>query len=349
METSHKRMLWMRHHRFWLFAAIILLLVGASLGLLLTFGANVKGPKTQYIYIKQGMTYADVVDSLRATGSVNNLRAFDLLAKISGYPDSIRLGRYALRPGMSNYRLIRTLGGGHQAPISFRVPSRWTLEAIAQEMAQPLRLEEQALKRLFEDTTYWDSLGIRFDQRQRFFIANTYEVYWTVSARGLIERMLHEHQAFWTDKRKQLANEIGLSPQKAGILASIVERESKMVDEQPRIAGVYINRLRRGQRLQADPTVKYAVGDFGLRRILKRHLFTDSPYNTYRHDGLPPGPICNPSVSALKAVLNFERHDYYYFVAKNDFSGYHIFSKTYREHKKKASEYHQRLNEMNIK
>lgn len=180
------------------------------------------------------------------------------------------------------------------------------------------------------------------------FIPNTYEVYWDISIDGLLKRMKKEYDKFWNDSRKDKAAVIGLTPVEVSILASIVEEECTYTDEYPTVAGLYLNRIKRKQLLQADPTVKFAVGDFGLRRILNVHLETDSPYNTYKYEGLPPGPIRIPSIKGIDSVLNYAKHDYLYMCAKEDFSGRHNFAKTLAEHNKNAANYRNALNHSGI-
>jgi len=180
------------------------------------------------------------------------------------------------------------------------------------------------------------------------FIPNTYEFFWNTSAKGFFDRMKKEHDTFWNGSRDKKAKEIGLDRIKVSTLASIVEEETIKVDERPRVAGVFMNRLQKGMPLQADPTVKFAVGDFSIRRILKKHLQVDSPYNTYRNKGLPPGPINAPSISSINAVLNYEKHQYLYFCAKPDYSGYHLFARTLAEHNRNAREYQNFLNKERI-
>ena len=181
------------------------------------------------------------------------------------------------------------------------------------------------------------------------FLPNTYEFYWTVTPREFVDRMYREYKRFWEGDRDKKRERSGLDRVEVATLASIVYEETRKVDEMPRVAGVYMNRLRTGMPLQADPTIKYAMQDFGLRRILNRHLKTPSPYNTYINRGLPPSPICMPSVEAIDAVLNFEKHDYVFFCARPTFDGYHNFAKTYSEHLRNARAYQAELNKRNIK
>jgi UPF0755 protein len=210
-------------------------------------------------------------------------------------------------------------------------------------------ITNQEMNALLNDPVYCESLGFTPTTIKAMFIPNTYEVYWNISAENLIERMKREYDAFWTESRRELAQKIRLTPLEVSILASIIEEESAMTDEYPTIAGLYINRLHRGMPLQADPTVKYALGDFTIQRMLKEHLQVDSPYNTYLYTGLPPGPLRIPSPKGLESVLNYQKHNYLYMCAKEDFSGRHNFAVSLSEHNRNAERYHAELNRRGIR
>lgn len=339
---------WVRHHRFFLgflFAVLIGLL---GLVMFQVFGRSVSVSSPSYLYIPTGATYQTVLDSLAHQGNGLQKRlAFRAMATLTGYPNAIQPGRYALRPGMSNYTLLRNLQGGRQVPVRLTFGTHWTREALARQICRPLEITPAELLEQLRAPQVQDSLGLGPERLRLLFLPNTYEVYWDVGPRQLLFRFQKEYKRFWTPARRQKARAAGLTPEEAGILASIVQEETRRADEMPTIAGVYINRLAANDRLQADPTVKYAVRDFDLRRVLQRHYLTNSPYNTYLNKGLPPGPIQNPEPRAIKAVLNYERHDYKFFVAKPDFSGYHDFSETYAEHQRKAARYHRELDRRN--
>ena len=215
---------------------------------------------------------------------------------------------------------------------------------LAERLERQLMLSGDDLLRLLDDSAYCASLGFTPETILTLFIPNTYEVYWNLSAEKLMQRMKREYDAFWTPARLSKAKAVGLTPIEVAVLASIVEEETAAADEYPVVAGLYINRLRRGIPLQADPTVKFAVGDFTLRRILFEHLKVDSPYNTYKHTGLPPGPLRVPSTRSIDAVLNYMKHNYLYMCAKEDFSGRHNFARTLAEHNRNARRYQAELN-----
>jgi UPF0755 protein len=221
-------------------------------------------------------------------------------------------------------------------------------EELSEKITARLEVRKEQVLALLQDKAYIRKFGFEEETILSMFIPNTYELWWNTSAEGLIDRMHAEYQNFWTEERKQKAESLGLSQQEVSTLASIVQAESQKADERPRIAGVYLNRLRMGMALQADPTLVFAVGDFSLRRILNSHKAIDSPYNTYKYTGLPPGPINLPDVNSLDAVLNAEKHRYLYFCAKEDFSGYHSFAENYAEHLQNANRYQRALNAANI-
>ena len=265
------------------------------------------------------------------------------------YPENMRTGRYAVHPGMSNLALLNDLRRGHQVATQVTFNNIRLKEELAERIDRQLMLSKADLLYLLNDSVYCDSLGFTVETILTLFLPNTYEVYWNLSARRFMSRMKREYDAFWNAKRLEKARNAGLTPVEVSILASIVEEETAVPDEYPVVAGLYINRLRAGIPLQADPTVKFAVGDFSLRRILFEHLEVDSPYNTYKHTGLPPGPLRIPSIESLEGVLNYARHRYFYMCAKEDLSGRHNFAKTLAEHNRNAHRYQSELNRRKIR
>ena len=265
------------------------------------------------------------------------------------YPNRVKAGKYRLEPDMNNRTLINKLGGGIQEPVKLRFENIRLKENFAAHLAQQLEPDSIAFINLLNDESLAASYG--FDTANFFsmFVPNTYEFYWNTSAERFIERMQQEYEKFWNEQRREKAAGLNLSLQEVSTLASIVKGEALHVDEMPTIAGLYINRLRKGMLLQADPTVIFANNDFTIRRVLYRHLRTDSPYNTYLYRGLPPGPIMMPSIASIDAVLNHQQHNYIYMCAKDDFSGYHNFAVTQAEHSINARKFQQALNERNIK
>lgn len=265
------------------------------------------------------------------------------------YDAVTRKGYYELKGSTSIYRAARKLAAGSQAPIKFTFNNLRLTSQLVERVDECFYMTADSLQALINDNAVCKSYGFDTTTIAIMFLPDTYEFYWTVTPQRFMERMHSYYEQFWNESRKAKAQKAGLTPIEVSILASIVEEETAKSDEMPMVAGLYINRLRRGIPLQADPTVKYAVGDFGLRRILNKHLNTPSPYNTYLNTGLPPGPIRIPSKTAIDAVLNYRTHNYLYMCAKEDFSGYHNFARTLGEHNRNAARYHSALNRRGIK
>lgn len=309
---------------------------------------NVKIEKPTDFYIHTGEDYASIRKHLVDSILIDEI-SFDLLAKKMNYAANIHPGRYILHKGMSNRELISLLRSGRQIPVKVIFNKARTVQEIADICSQQLEFEANDLKVLLNKPHQIKGLE-NFDSQNplALFIPNTYEFYWNTSAQGFIERMLKEYDKFWSKERIAKAKRQGLTSQEAMTLASIVEEESNLSEERPIIAGLYLNRLNRGILLQADPTVRYALGDFEIRRVLNKHLDINSPYNTYKFKGLPPAPICTPSITSINAVLNPTVHNYLYMCAKADFSGKHAFASTLREHMKNARAFQKALNEKKI-
>lgn len=305
--------------------------------------------KTVYIHIDQKKDFQSLCRQLEDSAGCQQISSFKYLAGLLKYPRHMRTGRYAVVPGMSNFALLNDLRRGHQTATRITFHTIRLKEDLATRLSEQLMLEKEELLSLLNDSAYCDSLGFTPETIPALFIPNTYEVYWNIPARKLVGRMLREYNAFWTRQRRAKAAAAGLSPQQVSILASIVEEETAAPDEYPIVAGLYLNRLHAGIPLQADPTVKFAVGDFGLQRILFEHLEIESPYNTYKYAGLPPGPLRVPTSQAIDAVLNYTRHRYFYMCAKEDFSGRHNFAVTLAQHNRNASRYRAELNRRKIR
>jgi UPF0755 protein len=261
---------------------------------------------------------------------------------------NVRPGRYRIRSGMSNDRLAGMLRSGNQEPVRLVFNNIRTPAMLAGVVSEQIEADSLSILSLFSDTKLLEANQLTRETVMGIFIPNTYEIYWNTSARQFFDRMLREYRLFWNEKRLAQARRMGMEPMEVMTLASIVDEETLIPEEEARVAGVYINRLNRRMRLQADPTVKFAAGDMNMTRVLKKHLLIDSPYNTYRHGGLPPGPIVIPSISVIDAVLNYERHNYIYFCAKEDFSGYHNFAATLAQHNKNARSYQNALDRRKI-
>jgi UPF0755 protein len=273
---------------------------------------------------------------------------FVWLARRKRLPSHIHPGRYLIRRGMNNNTLINMLRGGFQDAVRVTFHNIQTVEELAGVVGRQLELDSAELVDLLKDSAFVAGYGFDTNTVISMFLPDTYEFYWNTSAKKFMRRMYREYKKFWNDRRRGEAEALGLTPEEVSTLASIVQEEVIHDDEMPRVAGVYLNRLRRGMRLQADPTVKFALREAGRKRILKKDLHIDSPYNTYRYAGLPPGPICMPSKEALEAVLHAEKNNYLYFCAKDDFSGYHNFARTLSEHNRNARLYRRALNKNRI-
>lgn len=299
------------------------------------------------LYVSAKSDYGTLLDSLMP--GLKHPAAFRCYAGRIRLAETYKPGHYILKPGMSVIKVARMLKLGMQTPVRVTINSVRTPAQLAAKLSRQIDADSAELVRAFTSPDLARRMG--FDSVTLFsmFLPNTYEFYWTVSPEEFVERMHREYERFWTKERDDKRKRSGLSRLEVMTLASIVAEETRKSDEMPRIAGVYINRLRRGIRLQADPTVKYAMQDFGLRRILYRHLKYPSPYNTYVNKGLPPSPICMPGIDAIDAVLNFEEHDYLFFCARPSFDGYHNFARTLREHNANARAYSAALNRRNIK
>jgi UPF0755 protein len=321
-----------------LFVAVCASIITASY---LFFGKPGSGPEENIIYIDKD----DTPDSVFSKAQLG-WRGY-LINKVLAY-QYVRTGRYVIEPNTDILTLYRKLRNGQQDPILLTIPTSRTLEKLAGTLEKKLMLDSLTLVNAFTDEEFCQQLGYSTATLPALFIPNTYEVYWDISLNGLMNRMQKENKVFWNDEREQKAKKLNMTHEEICTLASIVDEETANDAEKPIIAGLYLNRLHQGMLLQADPTVKFAVGDFSLRRILGKHLQTESPYNTYLNIGLPPGPIRIASIIGLDAVLNHKEHNYLYMCAKADFSGTHEYAATFSEHKKNARKYIRALNARNI-
>ena len=299
------------------------------------------------LFVSARASYQTLTDSLMPV--IRHHAAFGIYARRLGLAQSFKPGHYVLRPGMNVIEIVRMLKLGVQTPVRVTIQNVRTPAQLARRLSRQLDADSTAWMAALTSKQLAGEVG--FDSVTLFsmFIPDTYEFYWTVSPQDFVHRMKREYDRFWTPERDARRQRSGLSRLEVMTLASIVYEETRKTDEMPRIAGVYINRLRRGIPLQADPTVKYAMQDFALRRILYKHLKYPSPYNTYVNKGLPPSPICMPGKNAIEAVLDFEKHDYIFFCARPTFDGYHNFARTLSEHNRNARAYSAELNRRKIK
>lgn len=300
------------------------------------------------IFIAPGTTAEQVLDSLEQKGYVRNISTLKKIAEIKHYEGLVKSGRFRLRKRMNNNELINMLRSGSQEPVQVTFNNIRTLEELAESLDQQLAFTREEFLEQVNDPEKIAELGFTFETIPALFIPNTYELYWNVPVESFLQRMKQEYDRFWNPERLKKASAIGLTPQEVVTLASIVEEETSKKEEYPLVAGVYVNRLKKNMKLDADPTLKYAAGDFTLTRVLDVHKKIDSPYNTYLYPGVPPGPIRIASIQVMESVLNYSRHDYLFFCAKSDFSGYHTFSRTLKQHNANAREYHRALNQRRI-
>jgi UPF0755 protein len=330
---------------------LILFLLVAILGISFSYYAYqivytpniLVGMDDRLFIVEEGSDFKDIQRKLHEGRVVNDLVSFSFLAKLSGYADQLKPGRYILRKNMTNLQALKILKSGKQEPVKITFNNVRLVSELAERITRNLGMKPEEFEAALIKFAMTNSYGFNKDNIMTMFIPNTYEVYFNVAPEALVEKMHGEYQKFWTDERKEKAKVVGLTPIEVSVLASIVQAESINAKEAPVIAGLYLNRLKKGIALQADPTLVFAVGDFSLKRVLNVHKQIDSPYNTYKYPGLPPGPINMPEIRSLDAVLNYTPSDYYYMCAKEDFSGNHNFTNSYEEHMSNAIRYQRAL------
>ncbi|MBC8082189.1 MAG: endolytic transglycosylase MltG [Hymenobacter sp.] len=313
-----------------------------------TPNVETKGQPT-YVLVRRGQSAKSVLDSIDATGVIVDKLSLHFVARIMKYEQLVKPGRYELQNGYTNRQLINALRTGRQSPLKLTFQNIRLRQDLARKLSTAIDSRPGEFDSLLSSPGYTRGLGFDTTSILTMFIPNTYELYWNSSSASLMQRMKKEYEKFWTPARDAKRSTLNLTRAEASTLASIVEAEQQQhADERPRVAGVYLNRLRRNMKLQADPTVVYANNDFTIKRVLNVHLTKDSPYNTYKYGGLPPGPINLPSIASIDAVLNPETHDYLYFCAKEDFSGYHAFARNEQEHLVNARRYQAALTRSGI-
>ena len=343
MNKNFKRLLWAA-------LALCFLLAGTvGTGYVLMTRRTFQVGRPTFLYIDADDTADSVFLKLERDLKASSLTGFRLLAQAYDYSSRVRTGAYRMDATTRTLDAFWQLLHGHQTPVRIVVPSVRTMDRMATALSKRLMTDSASVARLLNDSSYIASLGFDRQTLPALFLPNTYEVYWNISADDLLRRMKREYDRFWNEQRRTQAEAVGPTPVEVATLASIVEEETAQKAEKPMVAGLYLNRLRKGMPLQADPTVKFALQDFGLRRILLKHLETESPYNTYRQAGLPPGPIRVATPEGLESVLHPARHSYLYMCAKEDFSGFHNFAATLQEHSRNAQRYQQELNRRKIR
>ena len=302
------------------------------------------------VKITESTTYAELEGIIRpALRSGIHRKAFDYSAKRVNLKTKFRKGYYTFGKNESVVSIVRTLVNGDRHSTNLIIGEARTLPQLAEKLSTQLKATSTDLLDVMRNEQMRKELGYVKDSTIAMFIPNTYQVFSNITPEDLLRRISRENSRFWNEERTSKLERCKLSKYEVMTLASIVYEETKCIEEMPRVAGVYINRLRKKMRLQADPTVKYAVGDFAIKRVLKSHTEYDSPFNTYKYAGLPPAPICIPSIEAIDAVLNYEKHSYIYFCASPKFDGSHLFARTLNEHNSNAAKYRKALDRLGIK
>ena len=339
----------------WIWGVLCSLAVAIMVVAWRVYNSGFKLQNTTYLYVDADDNVDSISQKIESQTAPESMRVFHLFAGLLNLKDRIRTGRYEVSPQHTMLNLIRDIRNHHEKPIMLVVPSTRTLDAMAGKLANQLMLDSASIEQYLKDEGNIKALGYTKETLPGLFIPNTYEVYWDVSIPKLMERMQKENAAFWNEERMNKLQEVSqyageeMTKEKVITLASIVDSETADDGEKPTIAALYMNRMRKPMALQSDPTVIFAVGDFSIRRVLHEHLKVESPYNTYRNLGLPPGPIRVPSIAGIDAVLNHDKNDYIYMCAKEDFSGTHNYAVSYGEHLRNAARYTKALNERGIR
>lgn len=328
-------------------AAGVVLILGLVVFYILTPVS--KSESVEYVYIDNDDTQDSVLAKIQPLSRTTGFTGLSTLIRHSNYGDNIRTGRYAIEAKDGAVTVFRRLKNGQQTSMNLTIPEARTMDRLAALLSHKLMLDSATIAEALTSQETCQKYGYDTCTIAALFVPNTYDVYWNMSIDALLERMQKEHDRFWSGKREQKAAQMQLTPVEVCTLASIIDEETANNSEKPMIAGMYLNRLKQQMPLQADPTIKFALKQFELKRIWQKLLTIDSPYNTYRNEGLPPGPIKIASIQGIDAVLNAVDHDYLYMCAKEDFSGTHNFATTYQEHLKNAAKYTKALNEKGIK
>lgn len=310
------------------------------------FGPTIQNPDNKFLYIKTGSNFQDVKKELLENRFISGTFWFDQVASYVDYPDKVKAGKYKITDGMSLYHLVKILRSGRQTPVNLVITKLRTKEDLAEKIGSRFECDSVSVIDFLNNDDSLSQFGVDTNTVLTDVIPNTYTYFWNTSIENILKKLHAEEQEFWNNSRVEKAKNLGLTPKQVYTLASIVEEETNKQDDKGKIASVYINRLRKGMKLAADPTVKFAMRDFNLKRIYHKYLDFESPYNTYLNTGLPPGPICTPSIKTIDAVLDAPSTDYLFFVARADFSGYSNFSSNYREHQVYAKAYQEALDSL---
>lgn len=338
---------------------VVIALIGIVVMAVISYGVYRAGmaPNTafeeeeSYVLVPTGTGFIELLSILEPV--LKDIRTFEVWAEQKQYSINIKPGRFRLTRGMNNNDIVNELRSQNR-PLRVAFNNQETMEHLAGRIGSEIEADSTELLEAFMDPEFLGANGLNRENALAICIPNTYELYWNTNAEQFRDRMFREYRKFWTDERKEKARLQGLTESEAYTLASVVQKETNMREERPRVAGVYLNRLRRGMLLQADPTVVFAIkketGDYDtvIRRVLNRDLRIESPYNTYKYKGLPPGPIAMPDISSLQAVLSPESHDFLYFVADPSRPGYHLFGRNLSEHNHNKAMYIKWLNDQKI-
>ena len=301
------------------------------------------------LFITPGMTQENIMEAIHLNDPQANTKGLKFWLNHRDYSSNVLSGCYTVNSGATAREVANMLSGGLQTPVRLKINSVRTVEKMASLISSQLMMDSTEVINLLTDQSYLKTVGFTPQTAFCMIIPNTYEVWWNLSPKALMQRLIDERNRFWNDERKSKARGLGMDENEVMTLASIIEEETAKTDELPIVAGLYINRLKRGMPLQADPTVIFALGGERPKRVLNTHLEIDSPYNTYKIQGLPPAPIRFVNITSIDAVLNYTSHNYLYMCAREDFSGYHNFATTLSQHNANAARYRQALNRAGIK
>ncbi|MEO8860045.1 MAG: endolytic transglycosylase MltG [Ginsengibacter sp.] len=320
-----------------------LVCIVASYVLWMFFGPTINAPRTNFFYIHSGSTYQQLKDSLKKNKIISNDFWFDKVATYSHFDKNVKAGKYKIKDGMSVLNLVKMFKSGRQSPVNLVITKLRTKEDLAKKIGENFETDSLSVINFLNNNDSIHQFNVDTNNVMTMVIPNTYTYTWNTSIEKVLNKLYTVQQKFWNDERNKKAERLQLTPKEVYILSSIVEEETNRQADKGKIASVYINRLRKGMKLAADPTIKFAMNDFGLKRIYYKYLSYPSPYNTYIHAGLPPGPINTPSIKTIDAVLDAPETNYLFFVARSDFSGYSDFAATYKEHTIYAKAYQQAL------
>jgi UPF0755 protein len=310
------------------------------------FGPTLSNSGKKFLYIKTNSDYQQVKDSLRKNEILSSFFWFDKVADYAKYQENIKPGKYKITDGMSIYHLVKMLRSGRQVPVNLVITKLRTKEDLAKKIAVNFETDSLTAIHFLSNNDSLAKFDVDSNTVMTDVIPNTYTYTWTTSVQNIFKKLNKEEKKFWNKERLQKAQRLQLTPKEVYTLASLVEEETNKQADKGKIASVYLNRIKKGMRLAADPTIKFAMKDFEMKRIYHKHLEFESPYNTYRNAGLPPGPICTPSIKTIDAVLDAPDTDYLFFVARADFSGYSDFAATYQQHLFYAKAYQQALDSL---